>query len=162
MSSKRSLSRRCSNRRSENTRTESSKRRSDRRDDRTGQGYAAGERAGRDAKAKRRGAGVLRCSRNQRQRRASSRRQNFTNYRALGDRCGPQKRHRDWTIRENVRAQLRVTIKRILRKYGYPPDNRRRQRKLFWNRWSCWVGKWQHNALTSPSMLSCSEMKIQI
>jgi hypothetical protein len=68
----------------------------------------------------------------------------------------------DWTMRENVRAQLGVIIKRILRKYGYPPDNRRRQRKLFWNRWSCWVGKWQHNALTSPSMLSCSEMKIQI
>ena len=28
----------------------------------------------------------------------------------------------DWTVRENVRAQLRVMVKRILRKYGYPPD----------------------------------------
>ena len=28
----------------------------------------------------------------------------------------------DWTIRENVRAGLRVLVKRILRKYGYPPD----------------------------------------
>ncbi len=28
----------------------------------------------------------------------------------------------DWTIRENVRAQLRVLVKRILRRYGYPPD----------------------------------------
>jgi type I restriction enzyme R subunit len=28
----------------------------------------------------------------------------------------------DWTIRDNVRAQLRVYVKRILRKYGYPPD----------------------------------------
>lgn len=28
----------------------------------------------------------------------------------------------DWTIRENVRAQLRVLVKRSLRKYGYPPD----------------------------------------
>ena len=28
----------------------------------------------------------------------------------------------DWTIRENVRAQLRVYVKRVLRKYGYPPD----------------------------------------
>ncbi|MHB1225863.1 MAG: DUF3387 domain-containing protein, partial [Gemmatimonadaceae bacterium] len=28
----------------------------------------------------------------------------------------------DWTMRENVRAQLRVHVKRILRKYGYPPD----------------------------------------
>jgi len=28
----------------------------------------------------------------------------------------------DWTMRENVQAQLRVYVKRILRKYGYPPD----------------------------------------
>jgi type I restriction enzyme R subunit len=28
----------------------------------------------------------------------------------------------DWTLRETVRAQLRVLVKRILRKYGYPPD----------------------------------------
>lgn len=28
----------------------------------------------------------------------------------------------DWTMRENVRAHLRVIVKRILRKYGYPPD----------------------------------------
>jgi type I restriction enzyme R subunit len=28
----------------------------------------------------------------------------------------------DWTVRENVRASLRVIIKRILRKHGYPPD----------------------------------------
>jgi type I restriction enzyme R subunit len=28
----------------------------------------------------------------------------------------------DWTVRENVRAHLRVLVKRILRKNGYPPD----------------------------------------
>ena len=28
----------------------------------------------------------------------------------------------DWTLRENVRAQLRVLVRRILRRYGYPPD----------------------------------------
>jgi type I restriction enzyme, R subunit len=28
----------------------------------------------------------------------------------------------DWTVRENVRAQMRVIVKRILRKYGYPPN----------------------------------------
>ncbi|WP_199533536.1 DUF3387 domain-containing protein [Devosia psychrophila] len=27
----------------------------------------------------------------------------------------------DWTVRENVRANLRVLVKRILRKHGYPP-----------------------------------------
>ena len=28
----------------------------------------------------------------------------------------------DWTLRENVRAHLRRLVRRILRKYGYPPD----------------------------------------
>ncbi|HZL80292.1 MAG TPA: type I restriction endonuclease subunit R, partial [Candidatus Limnocylindrales bacterium] len=28
----------------------------------------------------------------------------------------------DWTLRENARAQIRVLVRRILRKYGYPPD----------------------------------------
>ncbi len=28
----------------------------------------------------------------------------------------------DWTVRESIRAHLRVLVKRILRKYGYPPD----------------------------------------
>lgn len=28
----------------------------------------------------------------------------------------------DWAAKESVRAKLRVMVKRILRKYGYPPD----------------------------------------
>jgi len=28
----------------------------------------------------------------------------------------------DWTVKESVRAKLRVMVKRILKKYGYPPD----------------------------------------
>ena len=28
----------------------------------------------------------------------------------------------DWTMKESVRANLRRLVKRILRKYGYPPD----------------------------------------
>lgn len=36
----------------------------------------------------------------------------------------------DWTIRENVRAQIRVIIKRILRKYGYPPDKQAKATEL--------------------------------
>ena len=28
----------------------------------------------------------------------------------------------DWTLRENVRANLRRLVKRVLRRYGYPPD----------------------------------------
>jgi len=28
----------------------------------------------------------------------------------------------DWTLKESVQARLRVYVKRVLRKYGYPPD----------------------------------------
>lgn len=28
----------------------------------------------------------------------------------------------DWTVKESVRSKLKVIVKRILRKYGYPPD----------------------------------------
>jgi len=28
----------------------------------------------------------------------------------------------DWTIKESVRAKLKVIIKRTLRQFGYPPD----------------------------------------
>jgi type I restriction enzyme R subunit len=28
----------------------------------------------------------------------------------------------DWTVKESVRAKLRVIVKRLLRKHGYPPD----------------------------------------
>ena len=28
----------------------------------------------------------------------------------------------DWTLKESVKAKLKVTVKRTLRKYGYPPD----------------------------------------
>lgn len=28
----------------------------------------------------------------------------------------------DWTVKESVRAKLRVMVKRVLKRYGYPPD----------------------------------------
>jgi type I restriction enzyme R subunit len=49
----------------------------------------------------------------------------------------------DWTLRENVRAQLRVLVKRILRRYGYPPDKQEKatqtvlqQAALFSDEWA--------------------------
>jgi type I restriction enzyme R subunit len=36
----------------------------------------------------------------------------------------------DWTLRENVQAHLRVIVKRILRKHGYPPDKQERATQL--------------------------------
>ncbi len=32
----------------------------------------------------------------------------------------------DWTIRENVRAKMRLAVKRVLRRHGYPPDHQER------------------------------------
>lgn len=36
----------------------------------------------------------------------------------------------DWQMRENARAQIRVLVKRLLRKYGYPPDMAKRATEL--------------------------------
>ncbi len=32
----------------------------------------------------------------------------------------------DWTLKESVQAKLRVMVKRILKKYGYPPDKQKK------------------------------------
>ena len=49
----------------------------------------------------------------------------------------------DWTIRESVQAQMRLVVKRILRKYHYPPDGQVKatetvleQAKLFAQEWA--------------------------
>ncbi len=36
----------------------------------------------------------------------------------------------DWTLRENIQANLRLLVKRILRKYGYPPDKQQKATEL--------------------------------
>ena len=41
----------------------------------------------------------------------------------------------DWTLRENVRAQLRVLVRRILRRHGYPPD-KQEQAELLSEGWA--------------------------
>jgi len=32
----------------------------------------------------------------------------------------------DWTLRESVQATLRLKVKKILKKYGYPPDKQKK------------------------------------
>jgi type I restriction enzyme R subunit len=32
----------------------------------------------------------------------------------------------DWTLRENVQAKLRIMVKKVLRKHGYPPDKEKK------------------------------------
>jgi len=35
----------------------------------------------------------------------------------------------DWTVRENARIHIRVIVKRILRKHGYPPDKQEKAKQ---------------------------------
>jgi type I restriction enzyme R subunit len=49
----------------------------------------------------------------------------------------------DWTIRANAQARLRVEVKKLLNKYGYPPDqqaiaadNVLKQAELFAKDWT--------------------------
>ncbi|TKJ34650.1 MAG: DEAD/DEAH box helicase [Planctomycetes bacterium B3_Pla] len=53
----------------------------------------------------------------------------------------------DWTIKESVRAKLKVIVKRLLRQYGYPPDkqliateNVLKQAELLADDWSSEIG----------------------
>ena len=48
----------------------------------------------------------------------------------------------DWTLRENVRAQLRVLVKRILRKYGYPPDKQEKATQTVLEQPALVSGEW--------------------
>jgi type I restriction enzyme R subunit len=51
----------------------------------------------------------------------------------------------DWTLRENVRAQMRVMIKRILRKYGYPPDKQEQATQTVLKQAEVLCGEWAEN-----------------
>jgi type I restriction enzyme R subunit len=49
----------------------------------------------------------------------------------------------DWTVKESARARLRTLVRRLLRKYGYPPDKQEQatqtvleQAELFGGRWA--------------------------
>lgn len=48
----------------------------------------------------------------------------------------------DWTLRENVRAQLRVLVKRILRKHGYPPDKQEKATQTVLEQAALLSGDW--------------------
>ncbi len=48
----------------------------------------------------------------------------------------------DWTVRENVRAQLRVLVKRILRKHGYPPDKQEKATQTVLEQAEVLCGEW--------------------
>jgi len=48
----------------------------------------------------------------------------------------------DWALRENVRAKLRVLVKRILRKHGYPPDRQEKATQIVLEQAEVLSAKW--------------------
>lgn len=48
----------------------------------------------------------------------------------------------DWTVRESVRAQMRVIVKRILRKHGYPPDKQEKATATVLEQAELFSGEW--------------------
>lgn len=57
----------------------------------------------------------------------------------------------DWTLRENVRAHLRRLVKRVLRKYGYPPDKQEQATKTVIEQAEVLSGAWATDGTSLPS-----------
>src|SRR5690606_1208871 len=48
----------------------------------------------------------------------------------------------DWTLREDVRARLRVMVRRVLRKHGYPPDKQEKATQTVIEQAELLSGEW--------------------
>jgi type I restriction enzyme R subunit len=48
----------------------------------------------------------------------------------------------DWTLRESAQAQIRVLVRRILRKYGYPPDKQEKATQTVLEQAKLLCGEW--------------------
>jgi type I restriction enzyme, R subunit len=48
----------------------------------------------------------------------------------------------DWTLRESAQAQIRVLVRRILRKYGYPPDKQEKATRTVLEQAKLLCGDW--------------------
>ena len=66
----------------------------------------------------------------------------------------------DWTIKESVKAKLKVIVKRTLRQYGYPPDMQKlatetvlKQAEMIAEEMTkaSWVGKNYNNSLKATA-----------
>jgi type I restriction enzyme R subunit len=48
----------------------------------------------------------------------------------------------DWTLRESAQAQIRVLVRRILRKYGYPPNKQEKATQTVLEQAKLLCGDW--------------------
>ncbi|MFV8381848.1 type I restriction endonuclease subunit R [Corynebacterium hindlerae] len=56
----------------------------------------------------------------------------------------------DWTVREDVKAKLRRTIKLLLRKYGYPPDRQKEATQLVYEQMEKFAPRFASGEGTNP------------
>ena len=48
----------------------------------------------------------------------------------------------DWTVKESARAKLRVIVRRLLRKHGYPPDKQEKATQTVLEQAELLCGDW--------------------
>jgi type I restriction enzyme R subunit len=48
----------------------------------------------------------------------------------------------DWSVRESARARMRLTVKKLLRKYKYPPDKQERATQTVLEQAELLGGEW--------------------
>jgi type I restriction enzyme R subunit len=56
----------------------------------------------------------------------------------------------DWAVRENARAGIRVMVKRILRKYGYPPDKQEKATRTVLEQAEVLCKEWVDTEVATP------------
>jgi len=54
----------------------------------------------------------------------------------------------DWTLRDSVKARLRVLVRRTLKKYGYPPDKQKKATETVLTQAKLLCTDWAENPLT--------------
>jgi type I restriction enzyme R subunit len=59
----------------------------------------------------------------------------------------------DWTVKESVRAKLRVMVKRVLKKYGYPPDKQEKATQTVLQQAELLGRDWAEEAPAAPAVL---------
>ncbi len=57
----------------------------------------------------------------------------------------------DWTVKESLRANMRRLVKRILRKYGYPPDKQEKATQTVLEQAELLSGEWTQEFSPRPS-----------
>lgn len=57
----------------------------------------------------------------------------------------------DWTVKESARAKLRVIVRRLLRKYGYPPDKQEKATQTVLEQAECYARSWHAEVIQPKS-----------